>query len=63
VQVLRHVAAGARNEEIAGNLSLTVSTVERHLVNLYTKIGARNRADAVAYALRHGLDDRRGSLR
>jgi hypothetical protein len=31
--------------------------VERHLVNLYTKIGARGRADAIAYALRHGLDD------
>ena len=57
VQVLRHVAVGATNKEIASRLSLAVSTVERHLVNLYTKIGARRRADAIAYALRHGFDD------
>jgi DNA-binding NarL/FixJ family response regulator len=29
--------------------------VERHVTNLYAKIGAQNRADATAYALRHGL--------
>jgi DNA-binding NarL/FixJ family response regulator len=29
--------------------------VERHVTNLYGKIGARNRAEAVAYALRNGL--------
>jgi pimeloyl-ACP methyl ester carboxylesterase/DNA-binding CsgD family transcriptional regulator len=56
VQVLRQVAAGLTNKEIAAELAVAVSTVERHLVNLYTKIGARGRADAVAYALRHGLD-------
>ena len=56
-EVLRHVAVGATNKEIAGKLCLAVSTVERHLVNLYTKIGARGRADAIAYALRHGFDD------
>lgn len=57
LQVLRQVAAGSTNKEIAGSLSLAVSTVERHLVNLYAKIGARGRADAIAYALRHGFDD------
>ena len=56
MQVLRQVAAGATNKEIAGELRVAVSTVERHLVNLYTKIGARGRADAIAYALRHRLD-------
>jgi DNA-binding CsgD family transcriptional regulator len=56
VQVLRQVAAGSTNKEIAGELGVAVSTVERHLVNLYTKIGARGRADAIAYALRHRLD-------
>jgi DNA-binding CsgD family transcriptional regulator len=35
---------------------VAVSTLERHLVNLYTKIGARGRADAIAYALRHRLN-------
>ena len=54
-QVLRSVAAGSTNKEIAADLSVAVSTVERHLVNLYTKIGARGRADAIAYAFRHQL--------
>jgi len=56
VQVLRQVAAGSTNKEIASELAVAVSTVERHLVNLYGKIGARGRADAIAYALRHRLD-------
>jgi DNA-binding CsgD family transcriptional regulator len=54
-EVLRLVAAGRRNAEIAAALSLSPKTVERHLVNLYAKIGARNRAQATAYALRHDL--------
>ena len=54
-QVLAHVAAGLSNKEIAAKLSLSVSTIERHLVNIYTKIGARGRADATAFALRNGL--------
>ena len=55
VQILRQVAAGSTNKEIASEFGLAVSTVERHLVNLYTKIGARGRADAIAFALRHRL--------
>jgi pimeloyl-ACP methyl ester carboxylesterase/DNA-binding CsgD family transcriptional regulator len=56
LQVLRLVAAGSTNKEISSELGVAVATVERHLVNVYTKIGARGRADAVAYALRHRLD-------
>ncbi|HET9268580.1 MAG TPA: alpha/beta fold hydrolase [Vicinamibacterales bacterium] len=48
IEVLQQVASGATNKEIAAHLGVAVSTVERHLVNLYTKIGARGRADAVA---------------
>jgi pimeloyl-ACP methyl ester carboxylesterase/DNA-binding CsgD family transcriptional regulator len=54
-EVLRLVAAGQTNSEIAEELSLSVRTVERHIDNLYGKIGARGRADATAYALRQGL--------
>jgi pimeloyl-ACP methyl ester carboxylesterase/DNA-binding CsgD family transcriptional regulator len=54
-QVLRLVAGGSKNKEIANELGVSVSTVERHLVNLYTKIRARGRADAIAYALRHRI--------
>jgi pimeloyl-ACP methyl ester carboxylesterase/DNA-binding CsgD family transcriptional regulator len=57
VEVLRHVAAGSTNKEIAAELGVAVSTIERHLVNLYTKIGARGRAGAIAYTLRHRLDN------
>jgi pimeloyl-ACP methyl ester carboxylesterase/DNA-binding CsgD family transcriptional regulator len=55
-QVLRLVATGASNKEIAAELAVAVSTIERHLVNLYAKIGARGRADAIGYALRQRLD-------
>ncbi len=56
VQVLQQLAVGLRNKEIAATLGVAVPTIERHLSNLYAKIGARGRADATAYALRHGLD-------
>ena len=55
LQVLRLVAVGSTNKEIASALGVALSTLERHVANLYTKIGARGRADAIAYALRHGL--------
>lgn len=55
LEVLRQLAAGDSNAEIARTLGITVHTVERHAANLYRKIGARGRADATAYALRHGL--------
>jgi DNA-binding NarL/FixJ family response regulator len=53
--VLRLLAHGDSNAEIARSLGITVHTVERHTANLYRKIGARGRTDAAAYALRHGL--------
>ncbi len=55
LQVLRLVAAGHSNREIANELILSVRTVERHINNLYAKVGARGKADATAYAFRHGL--------
>jgi non-specific serine/threonine protein kinase len=55
VEVLRLLAAGRSNREVAEDLSLSVRTVERHITNLYGKIGARGRADATAYAIRRGL--------
>jgi pimeloyl-ACP methyl ester carboxylesterase/DNA-binding CsgD family transcriptional regulator len=53
--VLRLVAAGQSNAQIARRLGVSVHTVERHVANLYPKIGARGRADATAYAIRAGL--------
>jgi DNA-binding CsgD family transcriptional regulator/tetratricopeptide (TPR) repeat protein len=55
LEVLRLVAAGHSNREIADVLVLSLRTIERHINNLYAKIGARGKADATAYAFRHGL--------
>ena len=55
LEVLRLVAAGHSNREIADILGLSLRTIERHINNLYAKIGARGKADATAYAFRHGL--------
>ena len=49
------IAKGKSNREIAGELVLSVRTVERHITNIYAKMGARGRADATAYALSHNL--------
>ena len=46
---------GDTNAEIAASLGISVNTVERHVSNVYRKIDARGRADATAWALRHGL--------
>jgi predicted ATPase/DNA-binding CsgD family transcriptional regulator len=55
VEVLRLLAAGRSNREIAAELVVSVRTAEHHIGSIYAKIGARRRADAVAYARRHGL--------
>jgi predicted ATPase/DNA-binding CsgD family transcriptional regulator len=55
LEVLRLVAQGRTNREIAEALVLSEKTVARHLTNIFTKTGVDNRAGATAYALRHGL--------
>jgi ATP/maltotriose-dependent transcriptional regulator MalT len=58
-QVLRLVAKGRRNTEIAAELFLSEATVQRHIANIYAKLGVRNRAEATAYALKQGLTTER----
>jgi DNA-binding NarL/FixJ family response regulator len=53
--VLRLIATGRSSQEIAAELALSGRTVERHITNLYGKLGLRNRAEATVFALRHGL--------
>lgn len=55
LEVLRLVAAGKTNREIAEALSISERTVERHLGNIFTKLDVPNRAAATAYAYDHGL--------
>jgi DNA-binding NarL/FixJ family response regulator len=55
LEILRLVAAGHGNQEIADALVLSVRTVENHVARIYAKIGARGRAEATAYAFRRGV--------
>ena len=54
-EVLGLLAGGKTNKEIASELVLSASTVQRHVANVYAKIGARGRAEATAYALSRGI--------
>ena len=55
VEVLRLVAAGKSNREIADALCISLNTVATHVRNILAKTGAANRTEAAAYALRNGL--------
>jgi len=57
IEVLRLVARGFTNAEIAERLFISPLTAARHVHNLLDKTGMANRAEAVAYATRHGLTD------
>jgi DNA-binding NarL/FixJ family response regulator len=53
--VLKLVAAGLTNQQIAERLSVTPSTINAHLTSIYSKIGVSSRAGAVRFALDHDL--------
>jgi DNA-binding CsgD family transcriptional regulator len=55
LQVLRLVAAGETNRTIAAELVLSERTVDRHVSNIFTKLGVPSRAAATAYAYKHSL--------
>lgn len=54
-EVLRLVASGKSNAEIAGKLVISIRTVERHISNIYVKTGSSGRALATAFAYTNGL--------
>ncbi|HEX6311669.1 MAG TPA: LuxR C-terminal-related transcriptional regulator [Acidimicrobiia bacterium] len=54
-EVLRLVAAGHTNKQVAQQLVLADKTVARHLSNIYAKIGVSSRSGATAYAFEHGI--------
>ncbi len=54
-QVLRHVAFGLSNKEIAASLQLSLDTVKEHVQNILRKLDARDRAQAAVWAVRNKL--------
>ncbi len=57
LDVLRLLATGKSNREIAEALFISLSTVATHVRNILTKTGCANRTEAAAFALRHGLSE------
>jgi DNA-binding CsgD family transcriptional regulator len=55
VEVLRLVAGGATNQQVAKALHISIHTVNTHLTNILTKTGCENRTAASAFAIQHNL--------
>ncbi len=55
VEVLRLIAAGKSNRDVADELVISVNTVFRHVSNIFSKTGSSNRTEAAAYATRQGI--------
>ena len=55
IEILRLVATGASNKQIAQQLVISTNTVKVHLRNIFAKIGAASRTEATLYAIREGL--------
>jgi LuxR family maltose regulon positive regulatory protein len=55
IEILRLIAAGLRNQEIADTLFISLPTVKRHVANAYGKLGAAHRTEAVARATALGI--------
>ena len=52
-EVLRLLANGKTNRDIASELVLSLRTVERHVNDIYARLGVRNRTEAVAFAFKN----------
>ena len=55
LEVLRHLATGETNKAIAADLVLSERTVDRHVSNIFVKLGVSSRAAATSYAYKHEL--------
>ena len=55
LEVLRQMAVGATNAEIAETLTVSMATVKTHVDSLFLKLGTRDRAAAIVYAYQHGI--------
>ena len=55
VEVLKLVAAGLMNRQIAERLAVSTRTVDAHLRSIYAKLGVKSRSAATRYAIEHHL--------
>jgi DNA-binding NarL/FixJ family response regulator len=55
IDVLRHIAGGNRNRDIAEKLFISEDTVKGHIRHIMEKLGASDRTEAVAIAVRRGI--------
>lgn len=55
VEVVRVVARGLSNQQVADHLFISENTVRNHLANVYMKLGLHNRAETVAWAWKNGI--------
>jgi DNA-binding NarL/FixJ family response regulator len=60
LEILQLILAGYTNKAIAAEIFISEKTVEFHVANIYTKIGARSRLMAGVWAMRQGLAETRG---
>lgn len=60
LEVVRSVAKGRTNAELAAELFISLSTVKTHLASIQTKLGARNRVEIAAWAWETGIAQPRG---
>jgi NarL family two-component system response regulator LiaR len=54
-EILALLVKGSSNREIADQLVISMATVKLHMTNLFTKLGAKNRVEAVSITLEHNL--------
>ena len=55
IEVLTHMLKGLTNKQIGGAIGRTEATVKAHILNIFEKLGASDRTEAVAIALRRGI--------
>ena len=55
MQVLRHIALGLSNLDIARSLNITVDTVKEHVQSILRKLQVTDRTQAAVWAIRHGV--------
>jgi DNA-binding CsgD family transcriptional regulator len=54
-EIVRHVAFGLHNAEVATRLDISAGTVRKHLEHVFRKLGVRRRSELSGYALRSGI--------